>query len=511
MTGFARGISFETGRKRLGLILTPLVFAITYILSDGLQPEGRKLAAILAAVAILWITEIIPLPVSALLGAVLCVILGVADARSVLAYFADPIVFVFIGGFMIARAMMLHGLDRRIALGFLSVHRIGSSPWRIMAGLGLVTAFLSMWVSNTAVTAMMLPIGLGILSALHDVKVSRGKAEGSFGSRNWSYATGMMLMIAYGASIGGIGTPVGTPPNLIGIGIIRATLGINISFFRWMALAIPVFAVMGIVLFLIIYLLHGRDEESGHSESGKYMSEYIGREQNSLGPWSVGQVNTLIGFVFAVVFWILPGFLQLPGFNFPVLSDWMSAHFPEPVVAISAAIILFILPVNRRKRIFTLSWSEAVKIDWGTILLFGGGLALGSLMFKTGVASALGIGVANLLGVKTLWVLTAVSIALAIILSEAASNTASANMIIPVVIAIAQAADVSPLPPALGACLGASFGFMLPVSTPPNTIIYGSGIVPLPKMMKAGLLFDIAGFVIIWGGLYLLCPVLGFM
>ena len=380
-----------------------------------------------------------------------------------------------------------------------------------MAGLGLVTAFISMWVSNTAVTAMMLPIGLGILSALHDVRVSNGKSEGPLTGKNWAYATGMMLMIAYGASIGGIGTPVGSPPNLIGIGIIRTTLGINISFFRWMALAIPIFVVMAIILFLILYLLHGRDKESVRSESGKYMFEYISKEQNRLGPWSVGQVNTLIGFGFAVVFWIMPGILQLPWFKVPELSAWMSTHLPEPVVAISAAIILFILPVNLQQRTFTLSWPEAVKIDWGTILLFGGGLALGSLMFNTGVASALGMGFASLLGVETLWVLTGVSIAMAIILSEAASNTASANMIIPVVIAIAQAANVSPLPPALGACLGASFGFMLPVSTPPNAIIYGSGMVPLPAMMKAGILFDMAGFLIIWAGLYLLCPLLGFI
>jgi sodium-dependent dicarboxylate transporter 2/3/5 len=184
---------------------------------------------------------------------------------------------------------------------------------------------------------------------------------------------------------------------------------------------------------------------------------------------------------------------------------------PESIVAISAAILLFILPVNLSQGTFTLRWSEAVKIDWGTILLFGGGLALGSLMFKTGVAEAMGYGLTNQLGVNTLWVLTGLSIAMAIVISEAASNTASANMIIPVVIGIAQAAHVSPVPPALGACLGASFGFMLPVSTPPNAIVYGSGLVPLPKMMRAGILFDIAGFFIIWGGLYVLCPILGLM
>lgn len=189
----------------------------------------------------------------------------------------------------------------------------------------------------------------------------------------------------------------------------------------------------------------------------------------------------------------------------------MATHLPESIVAIAAAILLFLLPVNLSQWEFTLTWPEAVKIDWGTILLFGGGLALGSLMFKTGVAEAIGTTLTGYLGVRSLWGLTGLSIALAIAISEAASNTASANMIIPVVIAIAQAAGVSPLPPAMGACLGASFGFMLPVSTPPNAIVYGSGLVPLPKMMRAGILLDIAGFVIIWGGLYILHQMLGLL
>lgn len=520
---------FETWRKRLGMILTPLVFAPTYFLCSGLQPEGRTLAAILAAVAALWISEVIPLPISALLGAVLCVMLGVADAKTVLAYFADPIVFVFIGGFIIARGMMIHGLDRRIALSFLSIPWIGSSPPRIMAGLGLVTAVVSMWVSNSAVTAMMLPIALGILGALHEVRVAQGLSRGSIDTRNWPFATGMMLVVAYGASIGGIGTPVGTPPNLIGIGLIRSATGIDISFFRWMSVAVPLFLVMAVVLFALICVLHpaGRkDKEAASSrkeeptsakstdlniDTRRHLLAYIRAEREKLGAWTRGQINTLIAFGVAVTLWMMPGILQLPWFEWNSMSEWLSNHIPESIVAISAAILLFVLPVNLSQGRFTLRWSEAVRIDWGTILLFGGGLALGSLMFKTGVAEAMGYGLTKGLGVNTLWVLTGLSILMAIVVSEAASNTASANMIIPVVIAIAQAAGVSPVPPALGACFGASFGFMLPVSTPPNAIVYGSGLVPLPKMMRAGILFDITGFFIIWGGLYVLCPILGLM
>lgn len=525
---------FETWRKRLGAILALPAFVLTYLLCSGLRPEGRTLAAILTTVTVLWISETIPLPVTALLGTVLCVVLGAVPAESgkspatmVLAHFGDPIIFVFIGGFMIARAMTVHGLDRRIALGALSIPSVGSSPMKTMVGLGLVTAVISMWVSNSATTAMMLPIALGILRALHDVRVARGLAQGSIETSHWPFATGMMLMVAFGASIGGIGTPVGSPPNLIGIGLIRSALGIDIGFFRWMTLAVPLLLVMGVTLFTVLYLLHPPDQDADRTASnregrtasitqgtsttdpGTHLLDYISSERRKLGSWTRGQVNTVIGFSVAVTLWVMPGILQLPWFAGIGWGRWMGAHLPESVVALGAAILLFLLPVNLSRWEFTLSWPEAVKIDWGTILLFGGGLALGSLMFKTGVAEALGNTLTGLLGVTSLWGLTGLSIALAIVISEAASNTASANMIIPVVIAIAQAAGVNPLPPALGACLGASFGFMLPVSTPPNAIVYGSGLVALPKMVRAGVLFDIAGFFIIWGSLYLLHGILG--
>ncbi|HWR21405.1 MAG TPA: SLC13 family permease [Verrucomicrobiae bacterium] len=474
---------FETWRKRLGAILTLPAFFLTYVLCSGLRPAGQKLAAILATVTVLWISEVIPLPVSALLGAV-PEEPGKSPAAVVLAYFADPIVFVFIGGFMIARAMTIHGLDRRIALGFLSIPWVGSSPARTMVGLGLVTAVISMWVSNSATTAMMLPIALGILRALHDVRVARGLAQDSSDVLNWPFATGMMLMVAFSASIGGIGTPVGSPPNLIGIGLIRSATGIDISFFRWMAVAVPLLLVMGLTLFTLLYLLHPAGKAADRAacnqgdgtaqvtpnaltaDIGSHLLHYIRGERSKLGPWTWGQINTVVAFGVAVTLWVMPGIMQLPWLAGSWWGLWMSTHLPESIVAISAAILLFLLPVNLAQWEFTLTWPEAVKIDWGTILLFGGGLALGSLMFKTGVAEAIGNALTRHLGVSSLWGLTGLSTAMAIVMSEAASNTASANMIIPVVIAIAQAAGVNPLPPALGACLGASFGFMLPVDPP---------------------------------------------
>lgn len=516
--------AFERLRKRLGLVLAPLAFFLTYWLSgDTLTPEGRRVASVLAAVVILWTTEVIPLPVTALLGPILCVLLGAGKDKAILASFADPIVFVFIGSFILARAMMIHALDRRIALAFLSLPAFGSSPAFMMAGLGLVTAVISMWVSNTATTAMMLPIALGVLGALHEVRLGKALVRGPIDARNWTYATGVMLMIAYSASIGGIGTPIGSPPNLIGIRYVRDLAGRDISFFQWCALCIPIFAFMAVALFTLLYLLHPAKHEALHGafksssprsarvKEPSSMARYIADERAALGPWTRGQVNTLIAFLVAVTLWILPGVLSLPAFEQAWYSKWVKAHLTESVVACLAAALLFLLPVSLKEGRFTLTWEQAVKIDWGTILLFGGGLALGTLMDTTGVARTLGNGLTDRLGVSSLWALTALSIAMAIVLSEATSNTAAAHIIIPVVIAVAKAAGVSPVPPALGAVLGASFGFMLPVSTPPNAIVYGSGLVPIPRMMRAGIVFDVIGFFLILLGLYILCPLLKLM
>lgn len=499
---------FERWRKIGGVVLTPVAFAITYWLCDGLTPQGRTLAAILAGVASMWVSEVIPLPATALLGAALCVLLGVARVDVVLAHFGNPIIFVFLGGFMIARAMSVHGLDRRIALGFLSIPLIGSTRAGMLAGLGIVTAVLSMWVSNTATAAMMMPIALGMLSALHRM----GGSEGPMDARRWPFATAMMLMVAYGASIGGIGTPVGSPPNLIGIGLLRKSVGVEITFFQWMTLCVPLLILMGVALFAILYLLH-RQPQPPKREDGAQVLEYIRSERARLGPWTLGQINTSFAFGVAVMLWITPGLLELPGIasldGARAVAAWFKLHLPESIVALLAACLLFLLPTRLREGEFTLSWHDAQRIDWGTILLFGGGLALGSLMFDTGVAEAMGRGLTStLLGEHaSVWTLTAISIALAIILSEATSNTAAANMVVPVVIAIAQGAGVDPVPPALGAVLGASYGFMLPVSTPPNAIVYGSGLVPLSRMMRAGLVLDGVGFVIIWGGLRAIYPI----
>lgn len=502
---------FDRLRQRIGFYLAPLIFGITLWFTRGkLTPDGNYLSAILSCVIVLWMTETIPLPVTAIVGACLCIVFGIADAQKVFAPFADPIIFLFLGGFIIARAMMIHRLDRRFAFAILSLRWVGGNQVRILGAFGMVTAMISMWVSNSAAAAMMMPIALGILRILQNVYPDGSNQTTTLLKlRGDPFSTGMLLMVAFSASVGGISTPIGTPPNLIGIGLINKLARVDINFFQWMTIGVPLCIVMYGVLFLLLYLLY-RGKFKANNDPLQ-LSQYLQAERKSLGGWTRGQINTLIAFVVAVLLWITPGLFAIILGREHKYTRFADVSLPEGMVALIAASLLFILPTNRKQGKFTITWHDAVQIDWGTIILMGGGISLGGLMFSTGVAEALGKSVTSLMGVQSLWGLTAVAIALAIIMSEATSNSASANMIIPVVIALAKAAHVNPVPPALGACLGASYGFMLPVSTPPNAIVYGTGLVPIPRMIRAGIFFDMCGFVIIWSGLRLLCPFMGWV
>ena len=490
----------ERMRKNAGFFLGPLVFVILYLAPLGaMTAVQHRLTAVTGLVIVLWLTESIPIPVTAMLGAVLCALLGVAPAKVVFAPFAHPLVFLFIGSFILAEAITEHGLDRRFAYAIFSVPFLHSSPSRVLFTIGLVVAVVSMGISNTAATAMMLPIALGVLTAMGEIHERGG---GGYDFRR--YSTAMMLMVAYGASVGGIATPIGTPPNVIGIAMMDQLAGMKISFYEWMVFALPLTCVMFAYLFLI--LRAGLGLRGARTEG---LEGYIREARAGLGPWTRGQRNTALCFYLAVFLWILPSMAGLALGKGAPLSRLLTSRLNVGVVAVLAASLLFVLPVDRSKGRFTMHWSRAVRIDWGTILLFGGGLSLGSLMFRTGLASFLGRTLTGLTGASTVLGITAVGTLLAIVLSETTSNTASANMIIPVVIAIARGAGVSPVPPALGATLGASFGFMLPVSTPPNAIVYGSGLVPILKMVRKGIIFDIGGYVIIIVGVMLITRVLG--
>lgn len=480
-------------RRRIGAALAPAVFLVLITLPiAGLSPPAHRLAAVLGAVVVLWVTEALPLPVTALVGAAACVVLQVAPAREVFAPFADPLMFLFIGAFILARAIFLHGLDRRVAYAVLSLPWVGARPSRILLAFGVVTALISGWISNTATTAMMFGIGLSILAALRSPQ-----AGVTIDPR---YATALMLMTSFAASVGGLTTPVGTPPNLIGLAFIRSQLGVNIPFFSWMLIGVPVM----VVLFGVLYLYLNAVAPAGVRELPAG-AELIRQERQRLGPWTRGQRSVAFAFALTVALWILPGVVAVVAGEDSAAYQALGRHIPEGVAALLGAMLLFILPGERGAAI---TWQEAVQIDWGVVLLYGGGFALGVLSFQTGLAEAMGRGLTGILPIEGSFGMLVASVVVAVVLSETTSNTAAANMVVPVVISVARAAGLDPLEPALGATLAASLGFMLPVSTPCNAIVYGSGYIPLGQMIRHGLVLDVAGIVVIVTLVHVLVPLI---
>jgi sodium-dependent dicarboxylate transporter 2/3/5 len=478
-------------RRTVGAVLAPAVF-LTLLTSPlgGLTPEAHRLAAVMGAVVVLWVTEALPLPVTALLGAAACVALEVAPARDVFAPFADPLMFLFIGAFILARGIFLHGLDRRVAYAVLSLPWVGARPGRILVAFGAATACISAWISNTATTAMMFGIGLSILAAL--------RARVRDGALDPRYATALMLMTSFAASVGGLATPVGTPPNLIGIAFIRSQLGVEVGFFQWMLIGLPIVAVL--FGFMAVYLNVVGPAGLRELPAG---AELIRHERAQLGPWTTGQRSVAVAFGLTVALWVLPGVAALVWGEGSTLYHQLSRRIPEGVAALVGASLLFVLPGGDGPAI---TWRQASEIDWGVVLLYGGGFALGVQSFETGLAEAIGRGLTALLPAHGSFGLLVASVVLSAILSETTSNTASANMVVPVVIAIGRASGLDPLEAALGATFGSSLGFMLPVSTPCNAIVYGSGYVPLGRMIRWGLALDVVGVIVVVTLVRLLSP-----
>ena len=461
-----------------------------------LSPEALTLAPILVTVIVLWVTEALPLAVTALLGAVACVVAGVAPAKEVFRPFADPLIFLFIGSFLIAEAIRLRRLDRRLAYGVLSVPWIGERPARILAAVAFVSVLISAFISNTVTAAMMMAIVTGILGAVEAASREHGKAPAQ------AFATSLFLCVAFAASIGGLATPIGTPTNLIGLAFIRDQVGVHVSFFGWCAIGIPLVAVMATLAVAVLARMFPAGVERLEG-----VGRYVAAERKRLGGWTVGQKSVATAFAITVTLWILPGIALLGlGPSHP-LCVWLGKRLPEGVAALIGAILLFLLPGDpgedgQRRR--ALEWREA-RIDWDIVLLYGGGLALGELCFSTGLAGAIGRSITGWIPAGD-WsgpVLVVVAAVVAAVTSEFTSNTASANMVVPVVIALARATGVDPLMAALSATFASSLGFMMPVSTPCNAIVYGSGRVPLRAMMASGAIIDVAGAITVTAAMLL--------
>lgn len=483
---------FEKARRTVGLVLAPLVTVVFLLLPFDLEDQQHKLAAVLLGVVVLWISEAVPIPVGGFIGIAAIVLLGVVSADEALVPFGSSTVFTFIGAFILAQAMLKHGVARRFAMFMLSLPGIGSSTFRVVLAFGAVTALLSAFVSNTATVAMLLPTAIGILTVIAKLLQERGEVAEDFDPLRLRVGAALMLMLAYGASVGGLLTPVGSPPNLIGRGLIEEATGERISFLDWVLMALPICALMFVALGAVILLLNR--PETRHLEG---VEEYVRGERDRLGRMSVAERNTLIAFAVTVTLWIVPGIVALVAGTESSSYETVTARLDEGVVAILGASLLFLLPTKWEEREFTLRWSDAAKIDWGTVVLFGTGIIFGTLLADTGLAETLGNGASDALGLGSVLAITIFAVVLAILVSETTSNTASAAVVVPIIIPIAMAADVNPLVPALAATFAASFGFMLPVSTPQNAIVYGSGTVPITTMIRTGASFDVIGAILI--------------
>ena len=496
---------FERRRRTAGLFLGPIAFALAWMMPmPALSVEAHRLTAIVLLVVVWWISEAIPLATTAVLGPALAVVTGVATAQQAFAPFGSPTVFLFIGSFMLGAAVTHHGLDRRLAEDLLAAPAIGKSAGRVRLGVGVLTMAISGWMSNTATTAMMLPVALGLVRRRSPGAAGAGAgasaaAAGAESGHAREFRIGLLLSIAYAASIGGLLTPVGSPPNLITIGLLETATGERIDFVSWMLFAVPLSALAAIAMFALV---QWRFPSPAQDDAATR------RTSATLEPWTRGQRNCALAFGLAAVLWLLPGVIAMVAPNWPS-QKLLTSRLDEAVVAVLAASLLFVLPTDWKARSFTLEWREASRIDWGTLLLFGGGLSLGGLMFETGLAKVIGTGLADALGAESRIAVMALAAVLGLLISELTSNTAATNMVVPVVISLAQARSLDPTLPAIAACFGASLGFMLPISTPPNAIVYGTGMIPIRRMFSTGVLLDLVGLAVVIGGLLLLAPLVG--
>ena len=461
-------------RHRLvGLCAGPLAAAIVVAspVPEGLSQQGWWTAAVGLWMALWWMTEAVPLAVTALLPPVLFPILGVRSIEATTSSYAHPLIFLFLGGFLLARAMHVWRLDRRLALSVLRV--VGASPRRMIAGIMAVTAFLSMWVSNTATTMVMLPIGLSIVATLPDDRDQRAAGV----------APALLLAIAYAATIGGMGTIIGTPPNALFAAFMAETYGIEIGFLRWMLIGVPLLLVLLPLTWFVLTHVTFRVGTAGSLQASGALGEGLA----ALGPIARAERRVAIVMLAVAACWVFRPLLDgaLPGLG---LSD--------AGIAMTGAVLLFLLPADLKSGRFLLSWREAVGIRWDVLILFGGGLALAAAIGESDLADWIGAQLTGLQDLSVFLLLLAVG-ALIVFVGELASNTAMAAVFLPIAgataVGMGEPAFVLTLPVALFATLG----FMLPVATPPNAIVFGSGAVEMRHMLRAGVILDLVGILVV--------------
>lgn len=468
--------------KKRAYLLGPSLFIII-LLAPSLEPLSllqQRFLATFSLVVCNWLFTSIPLYISGLLGVSIAVLTGVVSAQEALAPFASPIIFLFLGGFLFARSMHKVDLDKRISLYLLSRNFIAGSFDRMLIALFILTAFFSMWVSNTATTAMMLPIVLG---TLHSLNIDDKETTSL-----------VLLGVAYSASIGGLGTPIGSPPNIIAIGFLNELANIHISFLNWTLIGIPIVAVF-------LWFLHRYIVKKLPNAIGKFDNSFLKNELQLLPKVQKTEKIIVILFLLTIFFWFMPSFVGLLLDKASPASIFIKERFNSGIIAIFFSSFLFLFPLSDERKI--LISDDIKRIDWGSLLLFGSGLSLGKILFNTGLAEITGNALIACLSNGHILLLLIVLIYFTIFSTELASNTASANILLPIVIAMSIQLKISPTLITLAVAMACSLAFMLPVATPPNAIVYGSEKVEMSTMIKTGFILNVIYGMVLVGIFYL--------
>ncbi|TXE15471.1 DASS family sodium-coupled anion symporter [Psychroserpens burtonensis] len=469
--------------KRIGLVLGPALFILILLFfkPEGLSTQANAILASTAWIAVWWITEAVPIAVTALLPIVLFPLSGGLDLATTTSSFGHKYVFLYLGGFIIAIAIEKWNLHKRIALNIITV--IGSDVKKIILGFMIATAFLSMWISNTATSVMMLPIGIAIIKQLKD-------NPNTIENENNIFGKALMLAIAYSASIGGIGTLIGTPPNLVLAGVVSDIYGYEITFSQWFIFGFPI----ALVLLFICWQYLTRFAFTFKQTEFPGGKQEIKRLLKTLGPISYEEKVVALVFAITAFCWITRSFLLKE--ILPALDD--------TIIAVFFAILLFLIPAKNKKEQL-INWEEATKLPWGIILLFGGGMALAQGFQVSGLAEWIGSQMTLFAGVTTL-ILIVLLVATVNFLTEITSNLATTAMLLPVLAPMAITVDIHPFVLMVGAAVAASCAFMLPVATPPNAVVFGSGYLRIPDMVSKGIVMNVISIIVVTLFVYFVLP-----
>jgi sodium-dependent dicarboxylate transporter 2/3/5 len=461
--------------KIFGLFTGPALFALVTILSPEayLNPEAWQVIGVALWMIAWWITEAAPIPVTALLPIVLFPLTGIFTIDEATAPYANKIIFLFMGGFMLGLGMERHNLHKRIALNL--IKKTGTNPNGIILGFMLTTAFISMWISNTATTVMMLPIALSITNLL-DVGALSDKGKRRFG-------LALMLSIAYAANVGGTATIIGTPPNVAWVGFMNDMIGYEVTFSRYLAIGLPTCIIMLTIVYFMLTKVLFPSKVRNLTESAAVIDEQL----KALGQISLAEKRVALIFVTTALAWIFRGTLNdLIGQS--LLSDAM--------IAMAGGILMFITPIDIKKGQFLMEWEYTKKLPWGILILFGGGLTLAKAMEKSEIVQVIGESIAGGGEINPI-LLTLGLTAFMLFMTEIMSNVALTVIFVPVVIGISQSLDMNPMYLTVPVTLSASFAFMMPISTPPNAIVFSSGMIRMKDMIRAGILLNVIAIILL--------------